>query len=486
MIGAARDQVVGHVCHEHVCPAEKGKCPITDLKKVVDNAERKLLRLDGTAVHVLKTVVQVDIAGRPMLLESFVDNSVRLQAQQELQRAKEAAEAANRAKSDFLANMSHELRTPLTAIIGFAELIQEKALGDLTAKQEQYIQIIADSGRHLLALINEILDLAKVESGTMVLECAPVAITNLLEHSMTLFKEKCLKRGIRQSLDVRDEAQGVILTLDKRRIRQVVFNLLSNAVKFTPDGGQISIEVCVIPDSGPDGAAGSGPRLAARLPALQVSVLDTGVGIPPEQREKIFEAFYQIHSGTTDKTPGTGLGLALVRQMVELHGGRVWVESEGEGKGSAFRFTIPLQPEPPRESPGEPLATPVVQSGVQKPALQRMADLIAQYRETIGNFSIGRLRPASAAVSVSQDLVLKELESAKRSGDTVLADPQGNFILLLRADPAAAQAACRRLSARLESRLGVSWVYTVAVYPDDGRNTDEIMEALHRREKSRT
>ena len=143
-----------------------------------------------------------------------------------------------------------------------------------------------------------------------------------------------------------------MVKLDERRIKQVLFNLLSNAVKFTPDGGQIRIEVCVIPDSGPDGTAEFGPRLAARLPALQVSVLDTGVGIPPEQREKIFEAFYQVHSGTTDKTPGTGLGLTLVRQMVELHGGRVWVESEGEGKGSAFRFTLPLQPELPRESSG--------------------------------------------------------------------------------------------------------------------------------------
>ena len=267
MIGADRDQVVGHVCHAHVCPAEKGQCPITDLKKVVDNAERKLLRLDGTVVHVLKTVVEVDIDGRPMLLESFVDISDRLRVQQELQRAKEAAEAANRAKSDFLANMSHELRTPLTAIIGFADLIQEKALGNLTAKQEQYIGIIAESGRHLLSLINEILDLAKVESGTMVLECAPVSITNLLEHSMTLFKEKCLKHGIRQSLDVRDEAQGVMVKLDERRIRQVLFNLLSNAVKFTPDGGQIRIEVCIIPDSGPDDAPGPGRawRPACRL-----------------------------------------------------------------------------------------------------------------------------------------------------------------------------------------------------------------------------
>ena len=122
-----------------------------------------------------KTVVEVDIDGRPMLLESFVDISERIHIQQELQQAKETADAANRAKSDFLANMSHELRTPLTAIIGFAELIQEKALGDLTAKQEQYIRIVTDSGRHLLPVINEILDLAKVESGTMVLECAPVS-----------------------------------------------------------------------------------------------------------------------------------------------------------------------------------------------------------------------------------------------------------------------------------------------------------------------
>jgi len=280
-------------------------------------------------------------------LRTHEELEVKLREQtEELTRAREVAEATNRAKLTFLNHMNHELRTPLSAVIGFAELIQERVPGDLTARQEQYIQIIADSGRQLLSLIDEILDLAKVDSAPTDLDYAPVAITSLLKRSLSLFKEKCLKHGIRQSLGVRDEAEGLIVALDERKIRRVLFNLLSNAVTFTPDGGQISIELALLRDTGD--TAGDGPRKAARLPAVQISVLDTGVGIAPEHLDRVFDAFSQIRDGTTDKGPGAGLGLALVRQLVELHGGRVWVESEGEGRGSAFRFTIPIDPAPTR------------------------------------------------------------------------------------------------------------------------------------------
>jgi PAS domain S-box-containing protein len=480
MIGASRDQLVGQLCHERVCPAEKGKCPISDLGQRVDNSERKLVRADGTQVAILKSVVFVDIDGRPMLLECFVDISERMLIQREMERAKEAAETANRAKSAFLASMSHELRTPLSAIIGFAELIGEKAMGDLTAKQEEGVRLIAESGRHLLALINEILDLAKVEAGKATLEYSPVDITGLLEQSLPLFKETSLKHGIRLSLDVKAEARGIIVPVDARKIKQVVYNLLSNAVKFTPDGGRIDIEAALLPalDDKNEGGAG--------LPALQVSIRDTGIGLAPEQREKVFEAFYQVRGDTTSKTPGAGLGLALVRQMVELHGGRVWVESEGGDKGSTFRFTIPLQPGSSQASSVGSPAAPSHQGEAQKPTQKWIADLIAEYRETTGSFSIGRLWPASAGVLVNQDSVLKELEAAKRTGDILLTDAEGNFILLFRADQASARAACRRIAARLESRMGLPWFYTVASYPEDGRTAQELLDVTQRLEESPT
>jgi two-component system, NtrC family, sensor kinase len=234
-------------------------------------------------------------------------------------------EAANRHKSEFLANMSHELRTPLNAIIGFSEVLGERMFGELNEKQAEYTEDILTSGRHLLSLINEILDLSKVEAGRMELEVATFDLPLAIDNARTFVRERAIKHGI--NLDVTVDDRLGDFTGDERKIKQILLNLLSNAVKFTPEGGRIGINARQ--------ADGS----------VEISVSDTGIGIAPEDQAKIFEEFRQVGGDYAHKKEGTGLGLTLAKKFVELHGGRIWVESE-VGKGSKFTFTLPINPHP--------------------------------------------------------------------------------------------------------------------------------------------
>jgi len=260
------------------------------------------------------------------LLQIFADQAViaieNARLLSELQRRTQELEVASQHKSEFLANMSHELRTPLNAIIGFSEVLGERMFGELNKKQEEYLKDIYASGQHLLSLINDILDLSKIEAGRMELELADFHLPTALDSALTLVRERAGRRGIALHLSV-DERLGQIRA-DERKVRQVVLNLLSNAIKFTPEGGRI--EVLAAPRDG----------------SVEVSVTDTGVGIAPEDQEAVFEEFRQV--GTADKkVEGTGLGLALSRKFIELHGGKIWVKSQ-VGQGSRFTFTVPVRP----------------------------------------------------------------------------------------------------------------------------------------------
>jgi GAF domain-containing protein len=259
------------------------------------------------------------------LLKTFATQSVlaiqNARLFREIEDKSKQIEATNRHKSEFLANMSHELRTPLNAIIGFSEVLQEKLFGELNEKQAEYTDDILSSGRHLLSLINEILDLSKVEAGRMELELATFDLPLAIDNARTFVRERAVKHGI--SLDLAmDDRLGDFFG-DERKIKQILLNLLSNAVKFTPEGGRIGI----------DARQSNG--------AVEISVNDTGVGIPPEDQTKIFEEFRQVGSDYARKAEGTGLGLTLAKKFVELHGGRIWVTSEA-GKGSKFTFTLPV------------------------------------------------------------------------------------------------------------------------------------------------
>ncbi len=295
----------------------------------------------------------------------------------ELQLTANKARESDRMKSEFLANMSHEFRTPLNHIIGFTEIIIDKKFGNLNAKQIDYLTNVLQSGQHLLSLVNDILDLSKVESGKLDLELAELDLKAVLENSLTMVKEKATKHGITLST----ESEGVPETIraDQRKLRQIMYNLLSNAVKFTPDGGNIRLTTKRINDiecrhPHATGSANQseiqnlrpGPVKRVRWPTsisasdnrangtkegvlprgrpnsgIQISVADTGIGIRKDDLELVFQPFEQVESSASRKYQGTGLGLSLTKKLVELHGGRIWAESDGEGKGSVFNFIIP-------------------------------------------------------------------------------------------------------------------------------------------------
>jgi signal transduction histidine kinase len=247
----------------------------------------------------------------------------------EIEEKGQQLEVANRHKSEFLANMSHELRTPLNAIIGFSEVLLERMFGEVNDKQEEYLQDIYSSGRHLLSLINDILDLSKVEAGRMELELTTFSLPMAIDNALTLVRTRAENHGITLETDV-DGRLGDFVG-DERKIKQILVNLLSNAVKFTPEGGRVAVH------AGP--ANGN----------VEISVSDTGIGIPQEDQGLIFEEFRQAGPDHAGKREGTGLGLTLTRKFVELHGGAIWVKSE-VGRGSIFTFTLPVRPWPTSSS----------------------------------------------------------------------------------------------------------------------------------------
>jgi signal transduction histidine kinase/CheY-like chemotaxis protein len=259
------------------------------------------------------------------LLETFASQSalalVNARLYRELERKSAELEVASRHKSEFLASMSHELRTPLNAVLGFSEVLLERMFGDLNDRQEEYLRDIWSSGKHLLELLNEILDLSKVEAGRMELELSEVDIRAALEYATSLVRERATMHDISMSVDCSDEVRTV--QTDELRFKQVVLNLVSNAVKFTPDGGTVLARARLVGDR------------------LVVSVADSGIGIQAADRERIFESFQQGGRGPSSEE-GTGLGLTLSRRIVELFGGRLWLESV-VGEGSTFSFSVPLK-----------------------------------------------------------------------------------------------------------------------------------------------
>jgi PAS domain S-box-containing protein len=303
--------------------------------------EVELRGLDGSIVPGLQVLFRIPVAGGQVQFAAIVrDITERKEAETSVLHAKEMAERANRAKGDFLANMSHELRTPLNAVIGFSEILLEGAAGDLNPRQRKSVDNILASGSQLLDLINDLLDVAKIEAERADLELGDVDVRLLLQEAYRPIAELAARQGIRFVPEVAPDLPVVLG--DARRLKQVVLNLLANALKFTPRGGEVRLSASLRSPSQAPGATGD----------LLVAVTDSGIGLKAEDRQRLFRAFERIDPGPGRRQPGTGLGLALSRKLVELHGGRIWCESPGENQGSTFAFTVPIFP---RQGGDEPV-----------------------------------------------------------------------------------------------------------------------------------
>ena|GEM_PF-2301152 len=314
-----------HSSHTRKTPLLNREQPETDV------INSKILEVAGRKWMVIYSAAPAFIAARSswspwgLLLAGLTFTGLAAGFLFTVQERTKQLQEANRVKSDFLANMSHEVRTPLNAIIGFSELLQDELPGTLTESQRENVQYIVDSGRRLLTLINDILDLSKVESGKMELQLEKVSLTEVLDAALVMQKGKAMKHRIALCLDLGSEAD-IDIEADGWQLKQIIFNLLSNAVKFTPDGGAVSLAA----------------RKLTETEEIEISVSDTGIGIQEDDLPRLFRQFTQLQTPYTKKYAGTGLGLALTKKLVELHGGRIWVESEF-GKGSRFAFTLPLQ-----------------------------------------------------------------------------------------------------------------------------------------------
>ena len=292
---------------------------------------------------------------RYKLHKGMVKNQQQLKMETErLANSKKEADEANRAKSDFLANMSHELRTPLNHIIGFTEVLMNNNDRKLESVQQEYITDIHSSGKHLLALIDDVLDLAKIESGKQALIISDVNLKEVLENSLAIIHDVTRKNQIALSWDVDGVPQ--IIQSDERKLKQIMYNLLGNAAKFTPIGGSVIVSAKLVDCGVRSGRRSDDPKFLKFIlnpnddsavcgdhikECVEIAVTDSGIGIQKEDQKRVFDRFEQLDGSTNKKFQGTGVGLAVTKRLVELMGGKIWVESDGEGKGSTFRFIIP-------------------------------------------------------------------------------------------------------------------------------------------------
>jgi len=410
LTGCTRDELIGAPFKNYFTDPGRAEAGINRVlgEGRVTNYELTVRARDGTLTVVSYNATTFHDRDRRLqgVFAAARDVTELKRFEQRLQQKNVELEGASRMKSEFLANMSHELRTPLNAIIGFSEVLKDGLLGDLTDQQRGFIGDIFNSGKHLLSLINDILDLSKVEAGKMTLDLEPLEVSSLFVNSLSIIREKAASRRIDLSMDVADTLGSI--HADARKVKQIVYNLLSNAVKFTGEGGQVSLHARLVPRAEvgrlTQASAGRSFELAASefTEFLEISVVDSGIGISGEGLDRLFQPFSQIDGGLSRKFEGTGLGLALVKLLAELHGGSLAVES-AVGEGS--RFTVWL---------------PVRALAVARPPLARPVELAAS---------------APTALVVDDDLKAAELirMQLEAEGFTVLHAPSAEAALVLAA-----------------------------------------------------
>src|SRR5687767_7186912 len=350
LTGCTRDELIGAPFKNYFTDAARAEAGINRVlnEGKVTNYELTARARDGTLTVVSYNATTFHDRDRRLqgVFAAARDVTELKRFERTLQQKNVELEDASRMKSEFLANMSHELRTPLNAIIGFSEVLRDGLMGDMTDKQRGFIGDIFSSGQHLLSLINDILDLSKVEAGKMMLDLEPVQISGLFANSMSIIREKAAARRITLTMDVAEDLGTV--WADSRKVKQIVYNLLSNAVKFTGEGGEVTLRASSVPRAevgklSPSCLGRSFPLADNEFEEfLKISVTDTGIGLSPEGLEGLFKPFSQIDSGLARKFEGTGLGLAMIKILAELHGGTVAVES-AEGAGCCFTVWLPLR-----------------------------------------------------------------------------------------------------------------------------------------------
>jgi PAS domain S-box-containing protein len=351
LTGCTRDELIGAPFKNYFTDPSRAEAGINQVlsEGKVTNYELTARARNGTLTVVSYNATTFHDRDRVLqgVFASARDVTELKLFEQRLQEKNRELEEASRMKSEFLANMSHELRTPLNAIIGFSEVLVDGLLGEMTDQQRGFIGDIFSSGKHLLSLINDILDLSKVEAGKMTLDLEPVEVSSLFANSLSIIREKAAARNIQLTMDAPEDL-GTIRS-DARKVKQIVYNLLSNAVKFTSERGEVALRASRVPRS--DVGQLSDSSMGRTFPLidnefaefLKITVTDTGMGISPDGLERLYKPFSQIDSGLSRKFEGTGLGLAMVKLLADLHGGAVAVESE-VGKGSRFTVWLPFRP----------------------------------------------------------------------------------------------------------------------------------------------
>ena len=376
--------------------------------------------------------------------------------------AKHKAEATNLAKSEFLANMSHELKTPLNSVIGFSEILLDKSFGEINEKQEKYLNHIRKSGKHLLELINDIIDLSRAEAGRMELELKEFSLPRLLNDMLTVVKLSAFKNNIGITIDV-DEKLSTIQA-DEAKLKKTVNILLDNAIKYTPDGGKTKVEVTRINDK------------------FKISVTDTGIGIKPEDKERIFKGFEQVDGSYRKKYGGTGTGLALAKKFVEMHGGKIWVESPPkkdmaleEGKGSSFIFTIPCK----LEQLVEQIVDPSTKLLTREYFLKHIERILLLHKRMNHQFSLLRLELESGEKKLDPLSFAEVLKDVIRKYEIFTHDKDKKcyYTVLLDTDRQKVNNAAKRISEALKERKYTSNIKTVT-YPEDGDSVDALLKAL--------